>query len=85
MLFNKSKDFVFLCKKTDGDYTYVYINEAAIEIFQENVVGKKLSEIRSIELTDLIVKYYNMALETNTQQNFQDYPSFHVVLLDRNL
>ena len=76
MLFNKSKDFVFLCKKTDGDYTYVYINEAAIEIFQENVVGKKLSEIRSIELTDLIVKYYNMALETNTQQNFQDYTSF---------
>ena len=76
MLFNKSKDFVFLCKKTDGDYTYVYINEAAIEIFQENVVGKKLSEIRSVELTDLIVKYYNMALDTNTQQNFQDYTSF---------
>lgn len=76
MLFNKSKDFVFLCKKTDGDYTYVYINEAAIEIFQENVVGKKLSEIRPVELTDLIVKYYNMALETNTQQNFQDYRSF---------
>lgn len=76
MLFSKSKDFVFLCKKTDGDYTYIYINEAAFELFQENVAGKKLSEIRSIELTDLIVKYYNMALETNTQQNFQDYPSF---------
>ncbi|MGM9944116.1 MAG: PAS domain S-box protein [Lysinibacillus sp.] len=76
MLFNKSKDFVFLCQKTDGDYTYVYINEAASEIFQENVVGKKLSEIRSVELTDLIVKYYNMALATNTQQNFQDYTSF---------
>ena len=76
MLFNKSKDFVFLCKKTDGDYTYVYINEAASEIFQEHVVGKTLSEIRSVKLTDLIVKYYNMALETNTQQNFQDYTSF---------
>lgn len=73
MLFNKSKDFVFLCKKVDSDYIYVYINEAAFELFRENVVGKKLSEIRSIELTDLIVKYYNMALKTNTQQNFQDY------------
>ena len=76
ILFNKSKDFVFLCKKTDGDYTYVYINEAATEIFQENVVGRKLSEIRSVELNDLIVKYYDMALETNVQQNFQDYTSF---------
>ena len=76
ILFNQSKDFVFLCKKTDGDYTYVYINEAATHIFQENVVGKKLSEIRSPELNDLILKYYDMALETNVQQNFQDYTSF---------
>ena len=73
MLFNKSKDLVFLCKKVDSDYTYVYINEVASNLFRENVVGKKLSEIRLIELKNWNVKYYNMALKTNTQQNFQNY------------
>ena len=52
-------------QETVGNYTSVYINEIACELFQENVVGKKLSEIRSIEWTDLIVKYYNMAFKTN--------------------
>ena len=76
MLFNKSKDFVFVCRKTGDDYTYVYINPAALEIFKENVIGKKISEIQSVELTDLILKYYDMAIETKTQQSFQDYTSF---------
>ena len=63
ILFNNSKDFVFLCKKTGGDYTYVYINDAATEIFQEDVIGRKLSEIRSVELNDLILKYYDSLID----------------------
>ncbi|MFF5994727.1 PAS domain S-box protein [Lysinibacillus sp. KU-BSD001] len=76
MLFNKSKDFVFLCKKLGNDYTYIYTNPVARSIFNEEVIGKKLTEVRSIELTNLIVKYYNLALELNEQQSFQDYITF---------
>lgn len=73
LLFKKSRDFVFLCKKSDDDYIYVYTNPAAYTVFNQLVIGKKLTELISRDYAKLILKYYNAALKTDEPQVFQDY------------
>lgn len=75
MLFKKSRDFVFLCKKSGDDYTYVYTNPAAGAIFNERVIGKRLKEMVSPDFVRLIIQYYDLALEMDEPQVFQDYSS----------
>ncbi len=76
ILFEQSKDFVFLSERIDGDYVYRYVNRAATSIFNADVIGKSIQQVNLNTAENVIIKYYDRALERNEQQNFQDY-SFH--------
>lgn len=76
LLFKNSDDFVFLMKKDQDNYRYLYANKSAIDTIQSIVIGATVDEVMIPNLSKTILKYYDLALETNKQQTFEDYASF---------
>lgn len=72
-LFKNSKDFVYLMKRCKDDYIYMYTNPAATSKLDGNVIGKGMRTVLLAQHAKMIIKYYNIALETMEQQEFQDY------------
>ncbi|WP_193768932.1 diguanylate cyclase domain-containing protein [Metasolibacillus meyeri] len=73
IMFKNSKDMVFFMKKKGEDFEYLYINTKARHLFNIAPCGKTVSEIMSKNLAETILHYYNLAIETKEQQNYQDY------------
>lgn len=73
LLFSNSEDFVFVMKKMQADYQYVYANKAAIAAVREIKIGGMLSTTVKPSVGELIKKHYDLALESKQQQMFQDY------------
>lgn len=73
IIFKDSKDMVFFMKKKGEDFEYLYVNTAARHLFEMEPNGKMVSEIMPQNLAETILKYYNLAVTTKEQQNFQDY------------
>ena len=73
LLFKNSDDFVFLMKKDQDNYRYLYANKSAIDTIQSIVIGATVDEVMIPNLSKTILKYYDLALETNKQQTFEDF------------
>ncbi|WP_332650155.1 diguanylate cyclase domain-containing protein [Lysinibacillus sp. 54212] len=73
LLFNSSKDYVYLLKRVKEDYIYIYTNPSAMNKLEGNVIGKKIREVLQFQHAKMIIKYYDLALESMEQQEFQDY------------
>lgn len=73
MLFGNSDDYVFLMKKQQDDYQYIYANKSALAKLQYIAIGLKMTEALEKKLYERLLKHYNLALDTNEQQNFQDF------------
>lgn len=72
-LFHNSKDYVYLLKRCSDDYIYVYTNPSATSKLEGDVIGKKIREVLLSQHSNMIIKYYDIALESMEQQEFQDY------------
>lgn len=73
VLFQNSNDIVFFMKKINDDFEYVYVNEVAQKLLQQDVVGKKLKQCMSPIQMKTIFHYYTVAIEKKQQVVFEDY------------
>ncbi|WP_081796969.1 diguanylate cyclase domain-containing protein [Bacillus ndiopicus] len=73
IMFKDSKDMVFFMKKRGDDFEYLYVNTVASLLFDTAPCGKTVSELMPKKPANMILNYYNLAVETKEQRNFQDY------------
>ncbi|MER1999384.1 MAG: diguanylate cyclase [Lysinibacillus sp.] len=76
LMFENSTDFVFFMRKSDDDYVYEYINPSEKATVPNIEVSKFFSQVMERKIAETILKYYNRAIETGQQTQFQDYTKF---------
>lgn len=77
-LYEHCDQMVFLMKRREHSvYEYVYVNPAAIELFDETPVGKTLQEVHLSEDTvATVVNYYEQSIAENRQVTYRDFYLF---------
>lgn len=73
LLFENSKDFVYLMEKTGVDYRYIHLNKSSIDMLSDQVIGKTISEVMKAHDYETIINNYDKALEKAEQVSYQDY------------
>lgn len=76
VMFDNSTDFVFFMRKSGDDFVYEYINPSAGATVPNIEIGKFVSKVMEQKIAKTIVKYYNQAIETGQQTQFQDFTMF---------
>lgn len=77
-LYEHCDQMVFLMKRREyATYEYVYVNPAAVEIFDETPIGKTLQEVHLSEDTvATVVNYYEQSITENRQVTYRDFYLF---------
>lgn len=77
-LYEHCDQMVFLMKRrAHSVYEYVYVNPAALEIFDETPIRKTLQEVHLSEDTvSTVVNYYEQSIAENRQVTYRDFYLF---------
>jgi len=77
VMFEYSKDFVYLMEKDGEDFRYVYMNHSSIQLLSDKVIGKTIAEVMKTSDCETITENYLLAIEKKEQVSYRDYLYYH--------
>ncbi len=75
--FDNMKELVFLMEVKEDEFYYKNMNQSAMNIYGETLIGQPLENLKNATLYEYILYYYNLVKETNKPIRYRDVSIFN--------